>query len=174
MIIGGIIMKLLIIGASGHLGNTIYKKLKERGSDEIYGTCCKSSKDNLLQINILNKADIGKLVSLKPDVIIWSIYDPEQEMSLSQIGVNEIVNNISEDVRLIYVSTTIGQGKDQTEEVVPHKREDGEYYCNYINGKIEGENIVKKHGNHLIVRPGTIYGYDCDGSAIRCNMKSIA
>lgn len=156
-------MKLLIIGASGYLGNTIYKKLKERGSDEIYGTCCKSSKDDLLQINILNKADIRKLVSLKPDVIIWSIYNPEQEISLSQIGVNEIVSSISQDTRLIYISTTIGQGKDQTEEVFPHKREDSEYYFKYINGKIEGENIVKRHGNYLIARPGSTYGYDCDG-----------
>ena len=40
-------MKVLIIGASGYLGNTIYKKLKERGSDELYGTCCKSSKRNI-------------------------------------------------------------------------------------------------------------------------------
>lgn len=155
-------MKLIVIGASGHLGNTIYKKLKKYGRDEIYGTCCKSSRDELLQIDVLNKEDIKKLVSLKPDVIIWSIYDPEHEMYLSQIGVNEIVNTISETVRLIYVSTTVGQGKDQTEEIVPHKRKTDEYYYKYINGKIEGENIVKRHTNHLIVRPGSIYGYDFD------------
>jgi len=46
-------MKLLIIGASGYLGNTIYKKLKESTNDDIYGTCCNSSNPELLQINVL-------------------------------------------------------------------------------------------------------------------------
>jgi len=165
-------MKILIIGASGYLGNTIYKKLKEISSDEIYGTCCKSASNELIQINMLNKLDVKKLISLKPDIIIWSIYDPEQEISLSQIGLNEIVNNLSKHVRLIYVSTTVGQGKDQCEDIVPHKRMTGEYFYKYINGKIEGENIVRKHNNYLIVRPGSIYGYDYDGK-MDSRMKAL-
>lgn len=156
-------MKLLIIGASGYLGNTIYKKLKECINDDIYGTYCKSSNHELLQINVLNRLDIKKLLSLKPDIIIWSIMDKKQEMLLSQIGLNEIVNNISKDVRLIYVSTTVGKGKDQTESVIPHRRMPDEYLSQYVNGKIEGEIIVQKHPNYVIVRPGSIYGYDYDG-----------
>ncbi|MGH4123893.1 MAG: NAD-dependent epimerase/dehydratase family protein [Clostridium sp.] len=156
-------MKLLIIGASGYLGNTIYKKLKECSKDDIYGTCCKSSNQELLQINVLNKLDIKRLLSFKPDIIIWSIYDVEKEMALSQIGINEIVNGISEDVRLIYVSTTVGKGKQQAENIIPHKRMPDEYFSKYINGKIAGESIVKKHSNHVILRPGSIYGYDHDG-----------
>jgi len=156
-------MKILIIGASGYLGNTIYKKLKESSNDDIYGTCYSSGNQELLQINVLNKLDIKKLLSLKPDIIIWSIFDAEKEMSLSQICINEIVTSISKDVRLIYVSTTIGKGKNQTENVTPHKRMLDEYLSKYINGKIEGEEIVKKHSNYAIVRPGSIYGYDYDG-----------
>ena len=156
-------MKLLIIGASGYLGNTIYKKLKECNNDDIYGTCCNSSNQELLQINVLSKLDIKKLLSYKPDIIIWSIYDFEEEMSLSVKGLNEIVNSISKDARLIYVSTTVGEGKEQTENVIPHKRMPDEHLSKYINGKIEGENIVRKHSNHVIVRPGSIYGYDYDG-----------
>jgi dTDP-4-dehydrorhamnose reductase len=156
-------MNILIIGASGYLGNTIYKKLKENTNDDIYGTSCKSSNYDLLQVNVLNRLDIQKLLSLKPDIIIWSIMDIEQEMLLSQIGMNEIVNNISKDVRLIYVSTTVGKGKDQTESVIPRRRMPDEYLSKYVNGKIEGESIVQKHPNHVIVRPGSIYGYDYDG-----------
>ncbi|MBM7868785.1 dTDP-4-dehydrorhamnose reductase [Clostridium pascui] len=156
-------MRILIVGASGYLGNTIYKKLKEYTCDDIYGTCCKFSNHELLQINGLNRLDIKKMLSLKPNIIIWSVMDKEQEMLLSQIGVNEIVNNISEDVRLIYVSTTVGKEKDQTESVIPYRRAPNEYLFKYINGKIEGESIVKRHANHVIVRPGSIYGYDYDG-----------
>ncbi|MFL0248038.1 NAD-dependent epimerase/dehydratase family protein [Candidatus Clostridium stratigraminis] len=156
-------MRLLIIGASGYLGNTIYKKIKECTNDEIWGTCCRSSNHEFLQINVLNRLDIKKLLSFKPDTIIWSIMDTEQEMLLSQIGMNEIVNNISKDVRLIYVSTTVGKGKDQNESVIPHRRRPDEYLSKYINGKIEGEIIAQKHDNYVIVRPGSIYGYDYDG-----------
>ena len=166
-------MKLLVIGASGYLGNTIYKKLKAGTNDNICGTCCKLSNDELLQINVLNRLDIKQLLSFKPDIIIWSIMDTEQEMSLSQIGLNEIVNNISKDVRLIYVSTTVGQRKDQTENVIPHKRMPSEYLSKYINGKIEGEGIVKNHPNYVIVRPGSIYGYDYDGK-MDSRMKGLS
>lgn len=157
------IMKLMVIGASGYLGNTIYKKLKELNNNEIYGTCCKSNNQELLKINVLDKLDIKKLLSYKPDIIIWSICDAEEEMSLSLTGLSEISNSISENVRLIYVSTTVGRGKDQTENVIPNRRMSDEYAYKYVNGKIEGENIVKKHLNHVIVRPGSIYGYNYDG-----------
>lgn len=156
-------MKVLIIGASGYLGNTIYKKLKEYNKDEVYGTCYNSSNSELLKINVLDKSDVKKLILLKPDIIIWSIYDTEKEVSLSQIGINEIIKGISQNVRFIYVSTTVGKGKDQTEDVIPNKRKSSEYLPQYINGKIEGESIVEKHANHLIIRPGSIYGYDYDG-----------
>ena len=83
-------------------------------------------------------------------------------MPLSHIGINEIVNNISKDVRLIYLSTTVGKGEEQTENVTPHKRMPDKYFSKYINGKIEGDSIVKKHLNYVIVRLGSIYGYDYD------------
>lgn len=165
-------MKLLIIGASGYLGNTIYKKLREYNKDDIYGTCNTSSNHELIQINVLDKLDIDKILSLKPDIIIWSIWDADKELLLSEIGLNTIVDNISKDVRLIYVSTTVGKGKDQIEDVIPHIRKPDEYLYKYINGKIEGENIIKKHPNHVIVRPGSIYGYDYDGR-MDCRMKGL-
>lgn len=165
-------MKLLIIGASGYLGNTIYKKIREYSNDDIYGTCNTSGNHELLQINVLYKLDIDKILSLKPDIIIWTIMDTEQEMLLSEIGLNSIVHNITKEARLIYVSTTVGKGKDQIEDVIPHKRKADEYLHKYINGKIEGENIVRKHHNHVIVRPGSIYGYDYDGK-MDCRMKGL-
>lgn len=156
-------MKIMIIGASGYLGNTIYKKLKMCSNDDIYGTCCKSNNQNLIKINLLNSLDINKLLAYKPDVIIMSIYDFEEEMSLSLIGINQIVKSISQDTRLIYVSTTVGKGKQQVEEVITHLRMPNEHLSKYINGKIKGESIVGIHSNHVIVRPGNIYGYDYDG-----------
>jgi dTDP-4-dehydrorhamnose reductase len=144
-------MKIMVIGASGYLENAIFTKLKE----------CK--KDKFLKLNVMKYYDICQLLSYKPDVIIWSIYDVEKEMSFSQIGLNEIIKNISSTIRLIYVSTTVGKGLDQTENIIPHYRTSDEYLPNYINGKIEGEGIVRKQINHVVVRPGSIYGYDFCG-----------
>lgn len=156
-------MRLLVIGASGYLGNTIFKKLKKCGNDNILGTYCKSGNQEFLQVNVLNIFDIKKVLSFKPDIIIWSIMDQEKEMILAQTGVSEIVNRISKDIRLVYVSTTVGKGKDQTESVMPYRRDPDEYLSQYVNGKIQGESIVQKHLNYVIVRPGSIYGYDYDG-----------
>ena len=47
-----------------------------------------------------------------------------------------------------------------------------EYLSKYINGKIEGGILVKKHSNYVIVRPGSIYGYDYDGK-MDCRMKDL-
>jgi Nucleoside-diphosphate-sugar epimerases len=41
-------MKVLVIGASVYLGNSIYKKLKEC-NDDVYGTCCKSCNEEFMQ-----------------------------------------------------------------------------------------------------------------------------
>lgn len=155
------------MGASGYLGNTIYKKLRKCTNDDICGTCHKSGNKELLQIDALNILDMKKVISFQPDIIIWSIMNQEKEMLLSQVGVNSIVNNISKDVRLIYVSTTVGKGKDQIESIIHYKRMPDEYLSKYVNGKIEGESIVQKHPNHVIVRPGSIYGYDYDGKWIQ-------
>lgn len=156
-------MKFMIIGASGYLGNVIYKKLKATSNDEIYGTCYTTSNHELLKINLKENKDIIQLLSYKPDVIIWSVKDTEDEMPLSQTGLSEIVNSITENVRLIYVSTTVGKGKEQSEDVIPYKRKPDEYLSKYVNGKIEGEIIVRGHLNHVIIRPGSIYGYDYNG-----------
>lgn len=151
-------MRVFIVGASGFLGGTIYNKLKENGNDEILGSCYKAGNPEFIKIDVMNQNSIKEIFSYKPDTIIWSIYDKEKEVLLTRIGLNEIVSNASNDLRLIYVSTTIGRGKDQDEEVIPCFRSQDDHIPNYINGKIEGERIVKKHFNHVIVRPGSIYG----------------
>lgn len=160
-------MRIVVLGATGYLGQVIFKLLKERSNDEIYGTSCKTIHPEYIQMNILKKHEINKICSINPDVIIWSIMDTDKEIELSQIGLKEIMSNISPCIRFIYVSTTVGKGKDQTEDIVPSVRTDDEYLASYINGKIEGETIVRKHSNHVIVRPGSIYGYDIYGKEDR-------
>jgi len=152
-----------VIGASGYLGNTIYKRLQSKNNISICGTCYKNSNQEFIKLDLTNTLEIGKIIQHKPDVIIWSACDMENEITLSQVGLNEIIENLNANIRFIYVSTTIGKGRDQTEDTKPNYRMPDEYLSKYINGKIEGEKIVRRHINHVIVRPGSIYGYAHNG-----------
>lgn len=157
-------MKVLVVGASGYLGGEIYHQLQDNQDVTVYGTCHKTNSNDLIRANLLNESDIERLITLQPDVIIWSICDFEEERHLSQIGINRMVSNISKDVRFIYVSTTIGKGKNQSEDIAPNLRTSDEYLHTYVNGKIEGEQLVSLHPNYVVVRPGSIYGFGYNGN----------
>ena len=165
-------MKILVMGACGYLGNTLYKKLKKINNNEVLGTCFKHTNSELLKIDVLNINDLDKIRLLEPDVIIWSIMDKERENQFSEVSLKYIMNYIPGCTRFVYVSTTVGMGKNQTEDVVPYKRNINEYLYKYINGKIDGESIINKHRNHVIIRPGSIYGYDYD-CKMDCRMKEL-
>lgn len=164
--------KHIVIGASGYLGNTVYKKLADNCSETVHGTCCHNGTPDLIKLNLTDKSGIHKIIDLKPDTIIWCACDLENEMNLAYTGLQELIKDIPDHIRFIYISTMVGIGKNQRENVIPRKRSEGEYLNNYINGKIEGEHIVRRHKNHVIIRPGSIYGYDFDGNIDR-RMKRL-
>ena len=63
--------KLLLIGASGLLGNKIYRSVKDRY--EIYGTynSHKPKLKNILRLDVTGKNDVSKLIrDVKPDLVI--------------------------------------------------------------------------------------------------------
>ncbi len=151
-------MKILIIGASGYLGSEVYDIFTNTGAT-VYGTCYQSVAPDLIQVNMQTIGDHQALIDLNPDVIIWSIYDFKAEMTLSTVGLKGLIDNIPKHVRLIYVSTMLGKGMNQTEETTPCLRTLNEHLHHYVNGKIKGEQIVSSHLNHVIVRPGSIYGF---------------
>lgn len=152
-------LKVVIIGASGYLGKSLYHKLIELDQYQVLGTCNTNKSDELLTINILKMQDIEKVVNLRPDIIIWTVMNQELELNISQVGLQKIIELLPNDVRFIYLSTTVGKGKDQTELTKTKFRNENEYLHNYINGKIQGERYVMNLLNFVIVRPGSIYGY---------------
>jgi len=155
-------MNVIIIGASGFLGSTIYKELSEDSNNLVIGTYNHNQIDiKHVDLDVCNELEVTKLISsVNPDVIIWSICDMKREDELSQSGLKYLLKNISDTVKIIYVSTTIATGPLQTEMVEPVYRTKDMYLYNYVNGKINAENLVKTHANHIIVRPGSIYGND--------------
>ncbi|MBN2879191.1 MAG: sugar nucleotide-binding protein [Clostridia bacterium] len=154
-------MKVLIIGASGFLGSTLYKKFTQNGA-VVIGTFNSNQIDaKQIKMNLFNLSDIERvLLESIPDVIVWAVCDYENENRLTDIGIKYILNCINNSIKFVYISTTISEGPLQRETVNPVYRTEDMYLYKYVNGKIDGEKLVKAHKNHIIVRPGSIYGVD--------------
>ncbi len=155
-------MRILIIGASGFLGSTIYKDISHDKNHFVIGTYYKNKVDaDHIELNVCDKSNVSQLVDkINPDAIIWSICDPEMERVLTNSGLVNILQVISDKLKLIYISSTVSTGAFQHESKEPVYRTEDMYLYQYMNGKIDGEKLVRSHPNHIIVRPGSIYGVD--------------
>jgi dTDP-4-dehydrorhamnose reductase len=153
----------LVIGASGYLGSYVFNSLKQLDNYNVYGTYTNTKKADLIKCNVLNKEDIDKVLNMDFDIVIWCVMNQMEEMKISKLGLKYLISKLSNDVRIIYISTTIGIGKSQDEMVTPHLRKTEDYLEEYVNGKIYGESIIKEHDNHVIIRSGSIYGFDASG-----------
>ena len=153
-------MKVLIIGASGFLGRTIYFKTKSSGN-EVLGTYSKNGKDSdYVKLDVF---DTGSLVGLvrdfKPDVIIWTVMNHELEEEIAE-KVMPALCDVMGNIRFIFLSTSVAYEKNMSENVEPFLRSEESYNYHYFNGKIKSERVISRLPNYCIVRTGSIYGID--------------
>ena len=153
-------VRVLIIGASGFLGRTIYFKLKDNGN-EVLGTYSKNRKDSdYVKLNVFDISSLTSLVSgFKPDVIIWTVMDHEHEEEIAE-KVMPVLCDVVGNIRFIFVSISVAYEKNMSEDVTPFLRTEDSYNYHYFNGKIKSEHVISKLSNYCIVRPGSIYGID--------------
>lgn len=157
-------MKILIIGASGFLGSTIYHKLKSVENIELLGTYITHRNQNeFIQLDVLDTKQLQIVVKeFNPDAIIWTVMNHE----LEEIIADEVMPVLSEfigSIRFIFLSTSVAYEKNMTEEVEPFIRTEDWYNHHYFNGKIKSESIIRMFNNFCIIRPGSIYGINPDG-----------
>lgn len=150
-------MKVLVIGASGFLGKTVYYILKESGA-EVIGTYNSKPVDEMQQLDVL---DVERLVSLvediQPDAIVWTVMNHELEEEIAEKVMPELCQHIG-TARLIFLSTSVALEENMSEEVIPFIRTPDMYNYHYFNGKIKSEKVIQNLKNYCIVRPGSIYG----------------
>lgn len=142
-------MKMLITGASGYVGSSVYKFLKNKNLD-VTGLY-KNNKlfDELIYADLTSKESIKEVVAkVKPDVIIHTAADahtntceqnPDYARRLNVEGTRNMVDLCMENnIRLIYVSTfgCFNKNKDSV----------------YLKTKSEAEEIVKTLNNYVVVR----------------------
>lgn len=161
-------MKVLVLGASGFLGGVLYKKLKENTDSWVLGTYCNMKKDDdFIKLDVTNGIEVKTFLEhLNPDVVVWCLMGKKNEKQLIDEGMPNILNNIRKCCKIIFMSTNAvfseGNG-DFSEENIPAYKDSKSAIALYSNAKIDGEKLVMTHENHIIIRPGAIYGQDVNG-----------
>ena len=150
--------RVLVIGASGFLGETICYKLKENGID-VLGTYSRNKKhDDYVKLDVLDLEGLSSLIrEYKPDTVIWTVMNHDLEVEIAD-KVMPVLCDLIGDSRLVFVSTSVAYEENMSEDVEPFLRPENMYNYKYFNGKIKSENEIKKLKNYCIVRPGSIYG----------------
>lgn len=156
--------KYLIYGASGFLGGTICQKLKMLGHKVVGTYSTNKTNEELVKVDMLDtEAVLNLYCKKKPDVIIWTILNSELEEIIAEQTLQPLLKEIK-DCRFIFLSTSVAYEANMSEDVAPLMRTPDMYNFHYFNGKIKGENYVAAYKNHVIVRPGSIYGIDAHGN----------
>lgn len=157
-------MKYLIYGASGFLGGTLYQKLKESGHEVIGTYSTNRIKEEFIKVDLLDTDTALEIYrNERPDVIIWTIMNSNLEEVIAEQTLQSLMKEIK-DCRFIFISTSVAYEPNMSEEVEPFIRTSDMYNPHYFNGKIKGEKYVALYDNHVIVRPGSIYGIDAHGN----------
>lgn len=159
-------MKVLILGATGFLGSTLYQKAIEDESLTVVGTSRMSNvAKNIIHLDVMDKHLVAqKIDSTKPDVVIWCLMSMEVEDQLIEIGLKNVVTHLSEDTKFIFISTdaVFVDGRGDYHELdpiglLPSKAR----LAKYVNAKHAGElYLMENHPNYVIVRTGPLYGDD--------------
>ena len=64
--------KILIIGASGFVGNYLFNVLKEKKNLDVFGTFKNSEIKGLIKFDYSDNKNFKVIEQIKPDIIIWS------------------------------------------------------------------------------------------------------
>lgn len=159
-------VKVLLTGAGGMLGKSVYFSLKEKGYD-LLATDIDLNENWLNYLDVRDYTESGKIItSFKPEIVIHLAaltnieYCEENALNAwetNYLGTKNIAKICNEnDAILVYVSTAgvfDGLKEQYTEEDIPNPV--NIYGKTKLYGEIAVENILKKY---FIVRAGWMVG----------------
>lgn len=161
--------RVLLLGGSGYLGAQIDYHLQNDPTCTSFSTCfTKTTKSHHIPLDVTNEDQLSHiLLETSPDVVIWALMNGQNESSLIQRGLYNLLNHLQPSARLIYISTdgVFSQGTgnfsedDETKPLAEVNPLSG-----YTNAKLLGETMVQHNqSNNLILRNGPIYGQNVLG-----------
>lgn len=158
-------MKILILGATGFLGSTIFG-LAENLNYTVLGTSrYANKKSNIIKLDLTDKKAIQRIIDeFYPNVIVWALLSRDEEDVLINSGLTNFMSVVSVETKFIFVSTdavfTEGKGGYvESDKTIPINEEAP--LATYVNSKILAEKKVQDEvPNHIIIRTGPLYGKD--------------
>ena len=160
--------KILIIGASGYIGNRCFKEFNYDSEYEVFGTQFTSTRNDLITLDYSKPKDFFNLLSqIEPDVILWcgglknlSITEKNYKLSLKQNfhSIKSVIKyqKLNKISNFIYLSSDYvfdGIKGNYNHSDLPNPT------TNYGKSKLLAENyIIENSSNYSIIRAGAIIG----------------
>ncbi|WP_235792466.1 sugar nucleotide-binding protein [Virgibacillus salidurans] len=158
-------MKVVVFGASGYVGTSVYKLLENQSDIEVVGTYLETKPvfDELHKLDINEPESFSDFFKKEnPDVVIWSVMNGPNEYELTDQGLLHLITHLTPATKLIYISSDFvySDGKGPyTEEDSLSTLPDDHIYSNYTNAKVKAERFIKNElSNYMILRAGPVYG----------------
>ncbi|MBY7144791.1 sugar nucleotide-binding protein [Virgibacillus sp. NKC19-3] len=158
-------MKIIVFGASGYVGTSVYKLLEHQSDMEVIGTYLETEPeyDELYKLDINEPESFSDFFKKEnPDVVIWSVMNGPNEHELTDQGLLHLITHITPATKLIYISSDFvySEGKGPYAEHDPLSTlPDDHIYSNYTNAKVKAERFINNElTNFVILRSGPIYG----------------
>tara|TARA_B100001175_G_scaffold317794_1_gene336499 strand:- start:7043 stop:7876 length:834 start_codon:yes stop_codon:yes gene_type:complete len=161
--------KILVIGASGFIGNYFFLELKKVSNFSVFGTYYSNKKEGLIYLDYTNPRELNKILKyINPEIIIWAagiknIDDLESNHSLAEkhnlIPVKNLVkfqNKVKHNINLIFISSDYvfdGKKGEYTTDDYPNPD------TIYGKSKLDAEHYIKSNSPfHIIIRVGSVIG----------------
>ena len=153
--------KVLIIGASGFLGNKLIEVFSKEF--EVFGTYNSKKKEKLIQLNIPNEAQVKETIEkINPDIIMLTAAETNVDLCETNVQHAEKVNikgveNVTKccgNIKLVYYSTDSVFDGEKGNYVETDTSNTVNFYG---KTKLMAEEAVKKLNNFLILRTCMLY-----------------
>ena len=159
--------KVLIIGASGFIGNYIYSKLSQDKNLKVIGTYYNSFHKDLIKIDYSNDSFTKDVIKIKPDIVIWLA--GEKNLSKTETDFNNTKNlicnpilsfainpELSSNIKFIYLSSDYVFDGEKGDYSIEDKTEPVSFYG---NAKLISERYIKDNiEDYHIIRAGAVIG----------------
>lgn len=165
-------MRILIVGASGLVGGTLYHSFLQNPQHTIVGTYHHFQVPKLIPLDITSGGEVKRIINeFKPEVVLHPAAfadvdgcerNPDLCHQINSVGVRNVIDACSKTNSLFvfFSSDYVFDGK-----AGPYREEDQTNPQNvYGRVKLEVENYLQKtHPNHLIIRTCGVFGHEVQG-----------
>ena len=161
--------KILILGASGFIGNYFFLELKKALNFSVYGTYYSNKKEGLFYLDYTSSRELNKILNyINPEILIWAagiknIHNLESNHYLAEknnlVPVKNLVkfqNKVKHNINLIFISSDYvfdGEKGEYTTDDYPNPD------TIYGKSKLDAEHYIRSNSPfYNIIRVGSVIG----------------